>query len=299
MEDSSNCDYDSLTLANDLNFNDTISKVCTTQHSPKVITSDGHKLFVKFEADESTNAKGFNLTYQSVASDCGGTFSGSNGFISTPKFPTQNYENKKNCEWNIKTDPSHSLLLQFIDFDLESSTNCTKDYVEIYDPIFNQQLWRGCGNQLPNQTQFKSQRNELNVRLITDETITAKGFKANFTNVCGGRIVTNDTGEFQFRRTSYNYECIWTIVSGDPTKKVVVTFTHINIFVETPDGCLSKVQVYDGDSDQGVLKKSFCGSKTPPAIFSNGNALTVKLNTSSISYISEFDIHYSVLDNGE
>lgn len=97
----------------------------------------------------------------------------------------------------------------------------------------------------------------------------------------------------------YQVVCIWTIIAADPMKKVVVTFTHTNLFVETSEGCLSNIKVFDGDSDAGSLKKSFCGSKTPPAFFSNGNALTLKMNTSSLSFASEFDIHYTVLDNGE
>lgn len=299
MELSTNCEYDYLDFASDSNFNRTILKMCHSLKIPTVVTSDGNKMFIKFNSDDSNSGKGFNLTYKSVISNCGGLFSGSNGIIQTPNYPSQNYENKKNCEWNIKSDPSHSLTFQFTDFDLESSDNCTKDVVEIYDPVFDKLLWRGCGNQLPNQTVFKSQYNELNVRLRTDDTVTAKGFKGNFSINCGARIITNSTGELQYQRSSDNTECIWTIISADPSKKVTVTFTAVNIFVETIDGCLSKVEVFDGDSDEGALKASFCGSKTPPAIFSNGNALTIKLNSSGLTYVSEFDVHYSVLDNSK
>lgn len=298
MEESQTCEYDYLALANDIALNKTIMKICKSQHEKQVVTSEGHKMFLRLETDDSHSSKGFNLTYRSVMGDCGGQFTGSGATIMTPNFPKQNYEDKKICEWNIKTDPSHSIVFQFLDFDLESSTNCTKDFVEIYDPIFSKQLWKGCGNQMPNQTKFRSERNELLVRLISDDSISAKGFKGNFSDDCGARIVTNDTGEFVYRRSNDQYECTWTITAGDPAKKVVVTFTYINIFFETNEGCLSKIEVFDGNSDKGPLKTKFCGSKAPPAIFSNGNALTVKLNVSSLSYLSEFDIHYSVLDNG-
>lgn len=299
IEHSSSCEYDFLAFAAEPSHNTTLLKMCESISVPTVLTSDGHKLYLKFNADDSNNGRGFNLTYRSVLSDCGGTFSGSHGVISTPKYPTQNYENKKNCEWNIKTDESHSLTFQFTDFDLESSENCSKDFVEIYDPLFDKQLWKGCGNQMPNRTVFKSERNQLNIRLTTDETTTAKGFRGNFTQNCGARIVTNDTGGFQFQK-SINFDdtvCTWIIISGDPSKKVTLTFTYINIYLETVEGCPSKIEVFDGDSDQGSLRTSFCGAKAPPAITSNGNALTVKLNSSSLNFLSEFDIHYSVMDN--
>lgn len=299
LETSSTCEYDSLTIARDSAFNHTIRKICQSLIEKTVVTSDGHQVFVKFTSDESHNGKGFKISYKSIFTQCGGPAVGSNGFISTPSYPTHNYENNKNCEWNIKTDPSHSLLFQFTDFDIESSDNCTKDVVEVYDPTTKTVKWRGCGNELPALNIFQSSRNELNVRLLTDDTVTAKGFKGNFSTLCGAYITVNDSGEFQYRRVSESYECMWTIMSADPAKKVALTFTYMNIFLETTDGCVSKVQVLDGDNMLSPVKATFCGQKTPPTIYSNGYALTVHLNASSLSYMSEFDIHYSVLDNGE
>lgn len=299
MESSNNCEYDSLMLANDRNFNSSIGHICSSQTKSQVFTSHGHKMFVKFNSDDSNNGRGFNLTYKAVFLNCGGMFVTSNGIISSTGYPTHNYENNLICEWSMKTDQSHSLVLQLLDFDLESSDNCTKDYLEVFDPVYNKTLWKGCGGQLPNVTTFKSQQNEINVRLVTDTALNAKGFKANFSNSCGGRIVTKDTGNFEFRFTRDSTDCQWVIISEDPAKKIVLTFTYVNIFLETTDGCLSRVEVFEGDSDKGPLKKTFCGSMTPPAIYSNGNALTVKLNTTSLSFISEFDIHYSVVDDGE
>lgn len=299
LETSSTCEYDSLSIARDSSFNHTIRKICQTLLEPTVITSDGHQVFVKFTSDESHNGRGFNISYRTSFSQCGGTTVGTSGIISTPNYPTHNYENNKACEWNIKTDPSHSLLFQFTDFDLEESDNCTKDSVEIYDPATTTVQWRGCGNQLPALNVFMSVRNELNVRLFSDDSITAKGFKGNFSVVCGAFITTNDSGEFQYRRSSDSNECMWVIKAGDPSKKVVLTFTYMNIFIETSEGCLSKIQVFEGNNIGGPLRATFCGSKAPPAIYSYGHALTVYLNSSSLSYLSEFDIHYSVLDNGE
>lgn len=300
IEHSSSCEFDFLSFSTDLSYNTTIMKLCQSQQTPTVLTSDSHKLYVTFSSDDSNSGKGFNLTYRFRLSDCGGTFVAPSGVISTPKYPTQNYDNKLTCEWAIVTDASHSLTFQFTDFDLEESENCTKDYVEISDPVFHKVLWKGCGNQLPNQTVFKSQRNELVVRLVTDQEITAKGFRGNFTKNCGARLNTNSSGEFQYQRSVMSNDdsiCIWTIISDDPARKVTLTFKYLSLYFEILEG-LSNIQVFEGDSDRGPLKTAFSGSKPPPAITSNGNALTVKLN-SSTNYLSEFHIHYSVLDNGK
>ena len=301
IEGSQSCEYDYLEFSEDPSFNTTIMKMCHSLNTAASgLTSNGHKLYVKFNSDESNSGRGFNMTYRSVLSACGGKFSGIEGIITTPKYPTHNYENSLNCEWNIKTDKSHSLTFQFLDFDLEKSENCSKDYVEIYDPVFDNVLWKGCGNQMPNQTIFKSQRNELNVRLVTDNDITTKGFKGNFSQNCGARIITNDTGDFHYiRNIKENPKnlCTWTIISEDPAKKVTLTFKNVNLYFPIDEMCISKIEVFDGDSDQGSLKTSFCGVKTPPAITSNGNALTVKLNSTAVNFLSELEIHYSVMDN--
>jgi cubilin len=297
IETSRTCDFDSLIFSKDKTFNDTLPPMCQSHNNPTVFTSDGHQLFIKFESDESNSGRGFNLTYKRVLSDCGGKFSASAGMISTPNYPTTNYENKKTCEWNLVTDLSHTLTFQLTDFDLEQSENCTKDRLEIFDPV--KLLWFGCGNQMPNQTTFKAHRNELLVRLISDADVNAKGFKGNFSNDCGSRIIVNDTGEFQYRKLTESPICIWTIVADDPAKKVALTFSYVSIFLDTIEGCLVKIEVFDGDSDEGPLRKSFCGSKTPPTLISYGDALTIKLNATSFAMASEFDVHYSVLDNGK
>jgi cubilin len=301
IERSSSCQFDSLTIAHDKTFNTSlVAKVCQTLTQPMIITSDGHQLFVRFTADESHSGKGFNITYESVVSDCGGVFTVPNGIIKTPSYPTKNYDNNRTCEWLIRTDDTHSIEFQLTDFDLEETLNCTKDYLEIVDPIFNTTLWRGCGSEVPSETVFRSKRNEMIIRLTTDDTITAKGFIGNFTISCGGRFVVDDGwGELAYRKASENLDCSWSIIAADPSKHVTLTFTYSEVFYESDLGCLLSIQVFEGDVDAlGALRKSFCSSKTPPAIISHGNALTVRYNSSGLGSTSELDMHYSVMDNG-
>lgn len=298
IESSRGCDFDSLIIAKDKAFNHTALSLCSSQQKPVVYTSDSHQIFVKFESDESNNGRGFTMSYKRVLSGCGGLFKSSEGLISTPNYPKTNYENKKVCEWSLETDLSHTLSFQLTDFDLEQSENCTKDRLEVFDPIISKLLWVGCGSQMPNQTIFTSNRNQLTVRLFSDDDINAKGFKGNFSNNCGSRIVVNNTGELEYRAFAAFDVCTWILVASDPSKKVTVTFSYMSVFLDTDEGCVAKIEVFDGDSDQGALKKSFCGTTPPPSITSNGGALTIKLN-SSMAGGSELGIHFSVLDNGK
>jgi cubilin len=71
-----------------------------------------------------------------------------------------------------------------MDFDLESSENCTHDSLTIYDGLTTDTLLRKeCGSQLPNITTVRSRQNELTVVFKTDASVEAKGFKLNYTMV--------------------------------------------------------------------------------------------------------------------
>lgn len=300
LERVSNCMYDGFQVAHDAKFEHIVTKICHTIHEPITITGQGHKLYIKFFTDSSDGGKGFNASYKAVktASGCGGLFTVPNGAIMSPNYP-KNYGKDLFCEWIIRTNVSHSLIFQLTDFDMEESENCTKDSLAIYDTILNQLLWEGCGSSLPDQTVFKSERNELMIRMKSDKDTEAKGFKGAFVTNCGAHIVTNDMGEVHYRKMIDSIEnCTWVLKSEDPLKHITVHFTYIHTYKYSDEGCESQLSVLDGDTIDAPLKLTVCGSKVPPAIVSNGNALTVVL-TLADTFPNEFSLRYSVLDNSE
>lgn len=299
IEHHTDCEYDSLSFATDRNFNQTLTKLCDMQDTHKThFTTHGHILFVKFETDDTSGKAGFNVTYRRVPSSCGGMFESRQGLISTRNYPKQNYEDKSICEWDIKTDISHSLVLTLLEFDLEDSNGCTKDKLEIIDTVFNRTLWIGCGAIDPNRTVFGSQRNELLVRLTTDDTISAKGFKANFTQSCGSRIIVDGTGSMDFVKSTNEMHCVWTFIAKDSSKKVTLTFTNARIrSTDIGINCTTQVMVFDGDSVDGPMRVKFCDAVVVPAIVSNGNALTVSLFMLIAKLNTALRVTYSSMDN--
>lgn len=61
---------------------------------------------------------------------CGGNFSTPTGTLMSKNFP-ENYPHNTDCEWLISVEESKRVVLTFQDFDVESSTNCTYDYVAV------------------------------------------------------------------------------------------------------------------------------------------------------------------------
>ena len=66
------------------------------------------------------------------AAGCGGIFTTPNGTFTSPRHPL-NYPHGANCTWIITVASGHVIRLSFNLFVLERHTNCSMDYVEIFD----------------------------------------------------------------------------------------------------------------------------------------------------------------------
>jgi cubilin len=152
------------------------------------------------------------------------------------------------------------------------------------------------------------------LRLKADGTVSAKGFKANFTRGCGAQIVTEDGGVL----TSPGYpnmwterdNCSWVIRGARETDRVTLHVTYMDLdetFVGRASGNCSAMSahlaVHDGTDEEAPLLGRYCGHQAPAAITSSGSALFVHLENqvgipSSYSYAAtqRFMATYTVED---
>jgi len=61
---------------------------------------------------------------------CGGTYIGQSGTIKSPGFPA-NYPDGSACEWYMEGPTGHYLTLTYGSLNVQSSPDCSKDYVEV------------------------------------------------------------------------------------------------------------------------------------------------------------------------
>ncbi len=97
------------------------------------------------------------------------------------------YDNDDDCAWLLETDVHHRVSLSFIEFDVEPHSNCSYDYVDIYDGANASapRLLRHCGANVPSPINtFTSTGNQMYIRMKADGSVPAKGFKANYSRVC-------------------------------------------------------------------------------------------------------------------
>ena len=67
----------------------------------------------------------------SAQANCGGRLNLTDGIIISPNYPN-NYDHRGDCVWVITVPNSNAKIsLNFTDFDMESSSTCSFDYLEV------------------------------------------------------------------------------------------------------------------------------------------------------------------------
>ncbi|KAI8513423.1 hypothetical protein Bbelb_100620 [Branchiostoma belcheri] len=106
-----------------------------------------------------------------------GRLTADNGSFSSQNYPN-NYPNDHDCRYEISVSSPKVIKLTFTDFQVEEDY----DYVYVYDGNTTDSTYRIAvltGTRIPGPV--TSSGSFMTVRLVTDETITRKGFQVNYT----------------------------------------------------------------------------------------------------------------------
>ncbi|XP_030624670.1 LOW QUALITY PROTEIN: cubilin [Chanos chanos] len=268
-----------------------IGKYCGTT-LPAPITSTTNGLFIRFKSDASISRAGFRAIYEIA---CGGTLSGM-GQIRSPLFPDP-YPHNKECEWVINQPEGYVVTFSFLSLDIEGSSRCIFDYVEVRDgpsassPLIGQY----CGTQVPGMLQ--STQRSMYIRFKTDSSVSNHGFSAEYSSAiegCGDTL-TEPSGSFNSpgHPTSYPHgaNCSW-YISVPPGNIIRLSFTSFNL--EFHHNCLyDYVEVYDnGTTETGTLLGRYCGRSVPPSLTSTDNMLTVLFVSDASMAVEGFSAEY-------
>ncbi|XP_070174131.1 cubilin-like [Littorina saxatilis] len=298
MENSRNCNYDSVSVyAGSDATGSLLTNLCHTQTSVQTLTSTGNTMFVRMKTDSSVGGNGFSATWTKVPGGCGGNFSTKSGFIMSKNYPS-NYPSNTECEWLITLPVNHPVILNFMDFDVESSGSCRYDYVDIHDGPnsgFNQ-LAHLCGRALPGNVTYRASNNIMYIKMRMDGSVAGRGFKANYTAGCGGVYNASTDGEIVSTNYPRNYppfsNCSWLITSDRNTDRITLTFTHMDI--ETTSSCIDDyVRVLDGNDADAPELYRLCGNTVPPVITSTGSNLLVMFGSDMITQQTGFRAVYT------
>lgn len=183
IEYSKKCKYDSLEILDGSTSKSAELGTFCGSTTPSLVRSSGKSLHITLKSDEADTGKGFQAVWRAVANNmkCGATFTDENGSFQTPGYPNQ-YPTNIECEWVITVPVTHSLTLTFNKFDMEESSKCKYDHVEIRDgdKASSNLIGRYCGSSLP--AKVYAQGTSLYIKLASDESDTGKGFQVSWTS---------------------------------------------------------------------------------------------------------------------
>uniref|UniRef100_A0A1A9WC30 Metalloendopeptidase n=1 Tax=Glossina brevipalpis TaxID=37001 RepID=A0A1A9WC30_9MUSC len=184
LESHQECAYDNVAIYDgDSESSSILGRFCGDK-IPYPISSSTNQLYMVLKTDKNKQHNGFTAVH---STSCGGYLRATNQiqqFYSHARYGNQPYDANMDCEWLIQAPPSSNVQLIFLTFDLETSENCTYDYVQVFSgmedtsgPMYGQY----CTNTLPQD--IISITDSLLVRFKTDGSITMKGFSASYVAV--------------------------------------------------------------------------------------------------------------------
>lgn len=268
----------------------------------EVIRTSSNMVFIKLSLDESNTGSQFHLKWEKTNVDaenddkeninCGSNYTeivspGNSTMFVSPNYP-ENYDNDLNCQWSFEATRGRHLKMNFIEFELEETSHCFADYIDVYSSDIPGQ-WKQIKQQVC-ETEPALKETILNkylkVKLKTDSSVNRKGFQGKVSSVCGG-LLTDLSGEVGptwddvhiGSAIDYKVKCEWTI-KVRPGRLIDLEFKQFNIS-NKDDNCFTSVILRNGDSKEAPLLASgkYCGFS-----HENREKLTTSSNSLFISY---------------
>ncbi|KAM5235406.1 cubilin [Ctenodactylus gundi] len=253
-----------------------LSKLCGT-YLPSSQLSSGEVMYLRFSSGNGPTHVGFKAKY-SIA-QCGGTVTGQNGVIESIGYPTLPYPNNLFCQWHLQGLPGHYLTIHFEDFNLQYSSGCEKDFVEIWENSTSGHiLGRFCGDTIPHSIDTSS--NVAFVRFVTDGSLIASGFRLRFESSmeeCGGDLqgpAGTFTSPMYPNPNPHSRICEWRITVQEG-RQITLTFSDLRL--ESHASCDTEhVTIFNGiRSNSPQLEKLCSNVNRSNEIKSSGNTMKV------------------------
>ncbi|XP_068604308.1 cubilin [Brachionichthys hirsutus] len=235
---------------------------------------------------------------QTQQQECGGYLSGTAGTFSYPNNPGHDdYDHMVNCIWQLHTDMNKILHITFPFFDLEDSTNCIYDFLQVHDGESPSALIIGkyCGQNSPQE--IHSSHNSLYFWFHSDHSINAGGFTVSWQSqdpVCGEELTAlygsiNSPG--YPGQYPPNRDCYWT-VTVDPG--LLITFAFGTLSLEQhPDCNFDFLEIRDGLLPEDLVLGKYCSSGMPAPLQTTGPAAWIHFHSDYTISDRGFHITYT------
>ncbi|XP_041966337.1 neuropilin and tolloid-like protein 2 isoform X1 [Alosa sapidissima] len=151
IETSFECRFDNIEVRDGpFGFSPLIDRFCGSR-SPGLVTSTGRFMWIKFSSDEELEGLGFKVRYTfptdpefhlhvggllNPIPDCQFDLTGPDGTIRSSQVDEEGKvkpEEAVDCIWTIRAPPRSKVYLRFLEYQMENSNECKKNFVAVYD----------------------------------------------------------------------------------------------------------------------------------------------------------------------
>ncbi|XP_035520790.1 neuropilin and tolloid-like protein 2 [Morone saxatilis] len=151
IEASFECRFDHIEVRDGpFSFSPLINRFCGSA-SPRLVLSSGRFMWIRFFSDEELEGIGFQVQYSFTADpefhlhvggllnpipDCQFELTGPDGLIRSSQVEEE-YKVKPDqavdCIWTIRAPTNNRIYLRFLEYQMENSNECKKNFVAVYD----------------------------------------------------------------------------------------------------------------------------------------------------------------------
>ncbi|XP_014325359.1 neuropilin and tolloid-like protein 2 isoform X1 [Xiphophorus maculatus] len=198
IEASFECRFDHIEVRDGpFSFSTLINRYCGTANPGRILSS-GRFMWIRFYSDDELEGKGFQVQYTFTADpefhlhvggllnpipDCQYELTGFDGVIRSHQVEEENkvkLDQAVDCIWTIQAPMKSRIYLKFLEYQMENSNECKKNFVAVYDGSsaiedLKAKFCSTVANDLMLETGFGV------VRMWADETSRLSRFKILFT----------------------------------------------------------------------------------------------------------------------
>nr|XP_044991063.1 cubilin [Jaculus jaculus] len=249
--------------------------------TPAPIHSSGDSMLIKLRTDEGQQGRGFTVKYMQTCENVE-IVNQTYGILESINHPNPYSENQR-CSWTIQATTGNTVNYTFLAFDLEHYSNCSTDYVELYDGPHR--IGRYCGTDIP--LPGSTTGSQLQVLFHTDGVGKGEnGFQMQwFIHGCGGEM-TGALGSFSSPGYPQSYpdgkDCIWYIRTA-PGSSIQLTIHDFDVEYH-PNCTYDSLEIYGGPDFHAPRIAQLCTQNSPlipMQISSTGNEIAIHFNTDS------------------
>ncbi|XP_041745783.2 neuropilin and tolloid-like protein 2 isoform X3 [Coregonus clupeaformis] len=151
IEPSFECRFDHIEVRDGpFSFSPLINRFCGSS-SPGLVLSSGRFIWIRFSSDEELEGLGFRVQYTFTTDpefhlhvggilnpipDCQFELGGADGMIRSGQVEEEDKvkpDQAVDCIWTIRAPPNFKIYLRFLEYQLENSNECKKNFVAVYD----------------------------------------------------------------------------------------------------------------------------------------------------------------------